>query len=447
MKFNKILIATLLILAILSIGAVSASDSDDSSYLSSSDYNIVADDDLDDDWEDDDWEDDSEDDDEDWEDDEDEDRYVFSDVDAENIYYTENDTVIAYLKDLPSTATGTFSIIEGDFLIATKTVVNGQASFKLSELNFPLNLIGDHDLYAKYVDGEDTYGKSIHISVIDYKIIPQTTNVVLGENVVFTISLPSTVNGEIRVFENDELIKSVNVIDGEAIITLSGISLGTHEFEFQFDNDDYYLNDFSEIVVAPKEIATVSKAYIGADNFFKVTLPVDARGLLSVELRNTKTHKTIWIDDVKYTNGKAVIPASMLSEGTYEITDFFIEDKKYGDYYFVDLPSYVDGAVFAKVNVVYPPISFDKIKSLKKSTKSVTLKVTVGKGTGKNFKNNKVTFKFNTKTYTRTLNSNGVAKVTIKNSVFKNFKNNKKVNYQVKYFGKTIKYSIRFKAK
>lgn len=440
MKLNKILIATLLLLAILSIGVVSASDTDDSSYLSSSDDAIIAADDFDDgdDWEDDDGDDD---------DDEDEDLYVFSNVDGENIYYTADNTEIAYLKDLPSTAAGSFSIFEGDCQLATKTVVNGKASFILSELEFPLNLIGDHDLYAQYDDGDDTYGRLIHITVIDYKITPQATNVALGENVVFTVSLPSTVNGEIHVFENDEFIKSVNVINGVATVSLPGVLLGNHEFEFLFDNDDYYLSDFLDVVVAPQKIATVSKAYIGADNFFTVTLPGNANGFLSVELKNTKTHKTIWIDDVKYTNGKAVIPASMLAAGTYEITDFFIEDKKYGDYYFVDLPSYVDGAVFAKFEVVYPPISFGKISALKKTTKSVTLKVTVGKNTGKSFKGNKVTFKFKTKTYTRTLNSNGYAQVIIKNSVFKNFKVGKSVNYQVTYYGKTIKRSITFKSK
>lgn len=446
MKFNKILMATLLILAILSIGAVSASDSDDSSYLSSSDDNIIDDDDWDDEeWEDDDdWEDD---DGEDWEDDEDEDLYVFSDVDVGNIYYTEGNTVIAYLKDLPSNATGTFSIIEGGFTIATKTVVNGNANFTLSELDFCYSIIGDHDLYAKYDDGDDIYGKSIYITVVDYKLIPPSENVYLGDEAVFTFLMPNNYNGCIEFFEDEDLIGNATVVNGVGKIVLSGLKLGTHYIDYSYDGEGYPFNDFFEIVVAPKKIATVSKAYIGADNFFTVTLPSDARGLLSVELRNIKTHNTIDIEDLKYTNGKAVIPASMLPVGTYEITNFFIEDKKYGDYSFVDLPSYVEDDVFAKVNVVYPPITFNKIKSLKKTTKSVTLKVTVGKGTGKNFKNNRVTFKFNTKTYTRTLNNNGVAKVTISNKVFKNFKNGKTVNYQVKYFKKTIKYSIRFKVK
>ena len=47
MKFNKILMATLLILAILTIGAVNASDNPDSLYQSNGDVNILADDDYD----------------------------------------------------------------------------------------------------------------------------------------------------------------------------------------------------------------------------------------------------------------------------------------------------------------------------------------------------------------------------------------------------------------
>ena len=438
--------ATLLILAILTIGAVSASDDVDSSYLSDSDVNILADDeyDLDDDYgeDDDDLDDDyGEDDDEEYEN-----LYVFSDVDAENVYYSENNTIIAYLKDLPSTATGTFYISEGDFQLAQKTVVNGQASFKLSELidNLPLYLVGDHDFNAVYDDGENIYTKSIHVTIVEYKIILQSDNICMGENAVFKFILPSDVDGSINVYENEEFVASKEVSEGVAIITLSGLSLGSHDFWFEFSNDNFYLDDYATVVVAPKKITTVNNAYIGADNFFSVSLPGNANGLLSVEVKNLKTRKITTID-VKYTNGKAVVPASKLSAGNYAIIDFCIEDKKYGDYYYVDLPTYKEDAIYTKFNVVYPKFSLNKITTLKRTKSSLTLKATLGKVNGKYLKGKQITFKFNTKTYKVNTNSKGVAKITISKSLYKNFKAGKKISYQATYFKKTVKYTLKIK--
>ena len=108
MKYKKILISTLLLLTILTIGAVSASDSSDLSDLSSSDVDVIGDDEDIGDEDYDDIDDESGNDEE-----IEEDPYVFSDVDAASIYYTENNTEIAYLKDLPSSAGGTFLIYEG----------------------------------------------------------------------------------------------------------------------------------------------------------------------------------------------------------------------------------------------------------------------------------------------------------------------------------------------
>ncbi len=348
------------------------------------------------------------------------------------------------MKDLPSTATGTFYISEGDFSITQKAVVNGQASFKLSELidYLPLSLVGDHEFTAVYDDGENIYAKSIQVAFVDYKISPQEDAISLGETEVFKVTLPSNVNGYIHVYEDDEEVASSEVVNGIATITLTGLSLGFHEFGFEFNSNDYYLDDYATVVVSPKKITTVTNAYIGADNFFTVTLPGDAKGLLSVEVKNLKTGKRTWIE-AKYTNGKAVIPASKLGAGNYAIIDFCIEDKKYGDYYYPDLPTYREGAIYAKINVAYPKVTLNKITTLKRTKGSVTLKVTLGKVNGKYLSGKQITFKFNTKTYKVYTDKKGVAKVTVGKSVYKNFSVGKKVTYQATYFKKTVKYTLK----
>lgn len=449
LKFNRILLATLLLLTILTIGAVSAADSDDSSYLSSGDDNILADDDVEDDG---DWEDENDDNGEDdgedeGDDDLEQDLYVSSDVDAENVHYNAGNTVIAYLKDLPQTATGTFSIYDGMFLLAQKPVVNGKANFTLSEIinQIAVNniVVGDHYFYARYDDGKNIYGNTFHVILIDYKITSLSNNIHLGENAVFKVTLPSNVNGYVDVYEDDEIIKSCEVRNGDCSIVLSGLTLGTHEFGIEFDNNEgVYINDFVVVVVSPKKIATVANAYIGADNFFTVTLPTNANGLLSVQIKDTSTKKTKWIE-VKYTNGKAVIPASKLAVGSYQIIDFCIEDKKYGDFYFSDMPTYTDKAVYASFKVRFPTFTLNKITTLKRSKTSVTLTASL-KASGKTYNAKAITFKFGSKTYSVKTNKNGVAKVTILGkNVYQKFKVGQKVKYSAKYSGKTITYTLQ----
>ena len=437
MKYKKILIATLLLLTILTIGAVSASDSSDLSDLSSSDVDVIDDDEDIGDEDYDDIDDESGNDEE-----IEEDPYVFSDVDAASIYYTENNTEIAYLKDLPSSAGGTFLIYEGEFLIGNKTVVNGHANFIASELAFVSGIKGDHDLMAIYDNGIDTYQKSIYVSFVDYKIIPPSKDVYFGEDAVFTIILPEDVNGYIEAYEDEEFIGSGEVVDGVGIITLTDMPLGSHEIEFILTGSYYDFGEFSLLVVSPKKITVPSKAYVGVDNLFSIALPSDAKGLLTVEVKNLKTGKFTTLE-IKYSKGKVVMPATKLTTaGSYAITDFSIEDNEYGEYYYVDLPTYMEGAVFAKFNVVYPKLTLTKVKVQKSAKKALTLTATLGKVNGKYLKGKQIVFKFKGKTYKANTNAKGVAKVTIKTSVLKKLIVGKKITYQASYFKNTVKKTV-----
>ena len=80
-----------------------------------------------------------------------------------------------------------------------------------------------------------------------------------------------------------------------------------------------------------------------------------------------------------------------------------------------------------------------KTVTVKKSAKSLTLQVTLGKVGGKYLKSKQITFKFNGKTYKAKTNSKGVAKVTIKSSVLKKLKVGKSVAYQATYLKDTVK--------
>lgn len=82
--------------------------------------------------------------------------------------------------------------------------------------------------------------------------------------------------------------------------------------------------------------------------------------------------------------------------------------------------------------------------NVKKSAKKLVLTATLKKGK-KALKNKKVTFKFNGKKYVRKTNKKGVAKLVIKRKVLKKLKVGKKVKYQVSYGKKTKKRTVKVK--
>lgn len=88
-------------------------------------------------------------------------------------------------------------------------------------------------------------------------------------------------------------------------------------------------------------------------------------------------------------------------------------------------------------------LTFKKV-NIKKSAKKLVLKATV-KLNNKYKKGIKVVFKFNGKKYTVKTDKKGVAKLTIKKKVLKKLKVGKKVKVQASYGGKTVKYSIKVK--
>ena len=183
MKQNGILLVAIFLLAVLTVGAVSASDTNSTSRdLSLPENNIdviSGDDDYDEDveFDDEDEEIDDEFDDEDYEDDEgdegDDDgdwlEYLFDWEADGGIYYLDDDALIASLT-LPEDAAGELNVWIDDSFFDNFPLTRGHAEITLGDLDFK-NETGAHDLILIYSESDyyvEEYFGTVYI--VDFKL-------------------------------------------------------------------------------------------------------------------------------------------------------------------------------------------------------------------------------------------------------------------------------------
>ena len=367
--------------------------------------------------------------------------YISTDAYSE-VYYKDTNTVIAYMEDMPKNANGKLVLYENNNVIASKSLSNGKATIKLSELTIqPSNK--EHAIVAKY-EGDDYY---IDDYDIDLKVIYFTlvgTECYAGGTAKFTITLPTDATGTVSM--SGSKTGSAKISNGKAIITISNMKLGQYTLDFGYSDSKYGFSDTLYFSVYPKTFKAPTyekKIVAGNDKFFTIAFPKSSSGTVSVEVYNVKTEKSTTYK-VSYKNGKASFDASKLAAGHYMLMDFKIKDSTYGTLNFKSTSKFIAEGLFGDFKVVYPKLTLKKAK-IKKSAKKVKLVVNLGKVNKKYLSGKKIVFKFKGKKYTAKTNSKGVAKVTIKKSVLKKLKVGKKVTYTATYFKKTVKKTVKVK--
>ena len=83
--------------------------------------------------------------------------------------------------------------------------------------------------------------------------------------------------------------------------------------------------------------------------------------------------------------------------------------------------------------------------NIKKSAKTLKIKVTLKKVNGKYLKSKKITLKFKGKKYTAKTSSKGVATFKIPKNVIKKLKANKKYTYKATYLKDSVKKAVKVK--
>ncbi|MBE6498664.1 MAG: hypothetical protein E7Z81_10440 [Methanobrevibacter sp.] len=448
MKLKYALMISFLVI-VLSIGAVSASD--DNQDLSAG-SEIITDDVLSDDGV---VNDDFEDYDEDFEDDDyldedDGDSYQINVNEAAEYVYYLDDVEIASLT-LPSDAYGYVAAYdggydEGDF-IAMFPLKQGHVSIKLSDLQFPEETrLGTHFLEFIY-EADDYYvdDGDVIVNIIDYEFkAPET--VFLGEDAKYILDLHNNITGTLYVTEKIEDIDGdylngevtyYDVINGSAEVVFSNLSMGTHIYSFDFDEDEYFFNREVFLYVYPN-VKVKDRVTIGKDSIVDVKLPGDAQGTFSISLYSDELSDIIDYD-VEYENGKVQFPSIGLFAGMYDVVGFEINDYKYGSINFEETPqSYTGDGIYASFKAVNPSnvvVSTNSISPLYTTTGIYKIKVTIA---GKAVKGAMVLFELGDDEVQVYTDSNGYASLKIK-------KNPGTYKVKAKVLGKTVTKKITVK--
>lgn len=407
MKINRILLFGLL-LAVLTISAVSASDTN----ITSEDFSSVPDgetvlSDLDD------KEADDTDDEEEDEGDDEEFEEFFIDWEAEeNIYHLNNDAVIAALI-LPEDAEGCLEVYEDADLIGSFPLTKGHAEVTLGDLNFQ-NKLGKHYLMISYSEW-DYYVESIDgdINVIDYEF-KKPIKSVMGQDTTYVIDFHKKISGILKVGDEitdghdltETTYRYFNIADGICRITLSDLKLGKHLFTF--DSDDCNFHESDEFWVYPP-INVKNQVIIGQDSFFTLNLASNASGEIMFTIFNeddgTEDELTVYYED-----GKLEINSAGLMKGHYDIIAFSMTDNEWGKFDWEESPEYENQANYFSFDAVYPVnalIVADNAVSTYTDGKVYKVKVMIGT---KAIEGANVVFKINGKTVkTATTDENGFA--------------------------------------
>lgn len=347
---------------------------------------------------------------------------------------------IGYVKDTQY-IDGKVSLLIDAVTYYSKSVSASEKTTQLNiysdSVNLPASLqTGTHNVVLNYLKNGASNPKSAN-KLATFKYLPNiiAPDVSVGETAYFVVQHLPKSSGTVTVSERVNGVTSVlattSFSGGMAKIPISGLSKGTHTLDFKMIINGVTYNMDEEINVkdnTPGFSAGISAAKITVGKSVTVTLKgpatLDTSGSIYVDGKKVK--------ELPFTGNVMKDVISGLKVGKHQVKVLYSYHNKFFSKTFT-------------VNVVKHTISLKLAKAtVKKSAKKLVLKVTL-KIDKKAAKSKKVTFKFKGKKYVAKTNKKGVAKVTVKKAVLKKLKVGKKVKYQASYGKKTVKKTAKVK--
>ena len=240
-----------------------------------------------------------------------------------------------------------------------------------------------------------------------------------------SISLPSDATGNLTLIIGGKAYVQ-KLVNGKASIQVSGLSEGNHNAVMIYSGDGKYASFNKTCVIAfvdPKLTGNAVSMLYTSGSYYKVrltqnNLPLTGKSVIFTVNGNKISVKT---DSNGYASLRITLPPK-----AYTVTAMY-------------------GNAKLSKKVTVKSIVVAKNLKVKKSAKSLKIKVSLKKVNNKYIKGKKVALKFNCKTYKVKTNKKGVATFTIKKNVLKKLKTGKKYTYKVTYLKDSVSKKITVK--
>ena len=333
---------------------------------------------------------------------------------------------------------GTISVsIDGKKVFSKKFTSGSETYYYIyaSDVNIKKYSYGYHNVKITYNGKSD----SAKVNVVRIPKITHPTIMAVGETNYILINGAAGMTGTATVYKRDAVGKNeynetifkkgakmvtVKIKDGRAAIPIKFLEDGDQSVFLEYkigtyeDSHNYYI-EVRNNTAGYKASVSPKTTTVGKSVTIKMTGP------------KSSNYVSFYVDgkylkEIRFSTGAIKEALSGLSKGTHYIS--------------LNLYQYNSKVFYSNT---FKVVIKDSVKLalkkvvVKKSAKKLVLKATL-KINKKASKGKKLTFKFNGKKYVAKTNKKGVAKVTIKKSALKKLKVGSKVKYQVEY-AKVIK--------
>jgi uncharacterized protein YneR len=343
---------------------------------------------------------------------------------------------------------GTITVnIDGTKVFSKKFTNGNRYSYYIDTGDLDLKKIGYgyHNVKITYNDGKDK-SDSRKVNFVAIPEVDYPSKISVGENNGISIKGEKGFEGTATIYNRTitghneyneptyskgNALVTVKITDGFGWIPLNTLTNGSYNLQLEYTFGTYEDVQTFNIEVRKNSdgfVSSLSKTTItfGKSITAKLTGP-KAEGYANIYVDNK------YFKSVRFNFGVMEETIQELSVGKHLVTI---------SYYDYDSDLFYSKTYNVVVNHDIK-LKLPKVK-VKKSAKKLTIKATL-KIDGKAAKKTKVKFKFNNKKYTAKTDSQGVAKITIKKKILKKLKKGKKVQYEVSYGGKTVKQKVKVK--
>ena len=425
MKFKHLLIVSL-ILAVLAVGAVSASDvadelavednTDDSIAIEDNNQDLISDDE------------------------EPEDPYEDTHLSISSSVNTNNNEVnMGYVENDFTPLNGTITLTIDGTQYYNKYSNSYEQIIGIDGTKLPDSLkSGKHFVVLSYLkNGEKTpYSTNKTVEFTYEPKINYASPISTGQASMINIEgLPGSTGTATLYYYNNytvgAVVATVPISNGKAQITVNGLAKGDHIFLLNttFNSQQYseslYLYVYDNTA---GYTATASSELTVGDNAVVTFSGSKTNEWLSIYVDG------VFVKDIKYLGGTLSEPISGLTVGQHMIA---VRYENGDDFFYKSF----NVNVVKKATPTIVKLALKKVK-VKQSAKKLSLKATL-KINNKVAKSKKITFKFNGKKIVAKTNKKGVATAKIPAKILKKLKAGKKITYAASYGKNTKKVTVK----